>query len=95
MYQVFTGSGTGTAFLVGERLLLTNCHVVDDLAEVKLARAKTEMPAEVVSRNVDADRCVLRTAAKLPSWVKVRPYDDIKVGDVIECFEIQKVRAAL
>ena len=31
--------------------------------------------------NVNADRCVLRTDAKLPKWVEVRPYDDIKVGE--------------
>ncbi len=28
VFQVFTGGGTGSGFLVGERLLLTNCHVV-------------------------------------------------------------------
>ena len=30
---------------------------------------------------VGADRCVLRADNKLPIWVKVRPYDDIKVGE--------------
>ncbi|MCA0303866.1 MAG: serine protease [Proteobacteria bacterium] len=81
VYVVKADKRMGSAVAISDTELLTNCHVVEDLAEVKLARAKTEMPAEVVSRNVDADRCVLRTATKLPSWVKVRPYDDIKVGE--------------
>jgi S1-C subfamily serine protease len=34
-----------------------------------------------VSINQKADRCVLKTAAKLAKWVAVRPYDDIKVGE--------------
>jgi S1-C subfamily serine protease len=45
------------------------------------ARAKDEMPAKVISRNADADRCVLRTDTKVAKWVTVRPYDDIKVGE--------------
>jgi serine protease Do len=28
VYQIFTGGGTGTGFLISKRLLLTNCHVV-------------------------------------------------------------------
>ena len=66
---------------ISDNELLTNCHVVTDLAEVKIVREKQELTAKVVSRNADADRCVLRTAAKLPKWVTVRPYDDIKVGE--------------
>ncbi len=81
VYVVKADRRMGSAVAISDNELLTNCHVVDDLAEVKLARARTEMSAQVVSRNVDADRCVLRTAGKLPSWVRVRPYDDIKVGE--------------
>ncbi len=81
VYVVKADRRLGSAVAISESELLTNCHVVDDLAEVKLTRAKTEMPAEVVSRNVDTDRCVLRTAARLPSFVAVRPWDDIKVGE--------------
>ena len=81
VYVVKADRRMGSAVAISESELLTNCHVVDDVTEVKLTRAKTEMPAEVVSRNVDADRCVLRTGAKLPSWVAVRPWDDIRVGE--------------
>lgn len=81
VYTVKAGPRIGSAVAISENELLTNCHVVEDLREVKLVRAKAETTAELVSRNVDSDRCVLRTAAKLASWVKVRPYDDIKVGE--------------
>jgi S1-C subfamily serine protease len=81
VYVVKADRRLGSAVAISDSELLTNCHVVGDLAEVKIARAKAELPAKVVSRNADADRCVLRTAAKLATWVTVRPYDDIKVGE--------------
>jgi S1-C subfamily serine protease len=81
VYVVKADRRLGSAVAISDNELLTNCHVTGDLAEVKIARAKDEMPAKVVSRNADADRCVLRTATKLAKWVTVRPYDDIKVGE--------------
>ena len=81
VYVVKADKRIGSAVAISENELLTNCHVVEDLKEIKLARAKTEMAADVVSRNVETDRCVLRTGTKLSTWVKVRPYDDIKVGE--------------
>ena len=81
VYVVKSKKGLGSAVAISDTDLLTNCHVVEDLPEVKLVRAKIELQAAVVSRNADADRCVLRTATRLPSWVKVRPFDDIKVGE--------------
>ncbi|MPZ32543.1 MAG: hypothetical protein GEV13_16355 [Rhodospirillales bacterium] len=81
VYVVKADRRLGSAVAISDSELLTNCHVVGDLAEVKIARAKAVLPAKVVSRNADADRCVLRTATKLTTWVTVRPYDDIKVGE--------------
>jgi S1-C subfamily serine protease len=81
VYKVKADRRLGSAVAISDNELLTNCHVVTDLAEVKIVREKQELAAKVVSRNADADRCVLRTATKLPKWVTVRPYDDIKVGE--------------
>ena len=81
VYVVKADRRLGSAVAISDNELLTNCHVTGDLAEVRIARAKDEMPAKVVSRNADADRCVLRTDTKLAKWVTVRPYDDIKVGE--------------
>ena len=81
VYVVKADRRMGSAVAISENELLTNCHVVGDLAQVKIARAKAELTAKLVSRNADADRCVLRVTDKLAKWVTVRPYDDIKVGE--------------
>jgi S1-C subfamily serine protease len=81
VYKVKADRRMGSAVAISDNELLTNCHVVTDLAEVKITREKQEQTAKVVSRNADADRCVLRADNKLPKWVTVRPYDDIKVGE--------------
>ena len=81
VYVVKADRRLGSAVAISDNELLTNCHVTGELAEVRIARAKDEMPAKVISRNADADRCVLRTDTKLAKWVTVRPYDDIKVGE--------------
>ena len=81
VYKVRTERGLGSAVAISDSELLTNCHVVEDFDEVKIMRAKDEQTAKVISKNADADRCVLRATAKLPKWVSVRPYEDIKVGE--------------
>ncbi len=81
VYKVRTERGLGSAVAISDSELLTNCHVVGEFDEIKLVRAKDEQTAKVVSKNADADRCVLRATAKLPTWVTVRPYEDIKVGE--------------
>jgi hypothetical protein len=81
VYQVKVRKGQGSAVAVGESTLLTNCHVVGDQNEVRLIREKEEMTAQVVSGRTEADRCVLKVDGKLPQWVGVRAYDDIKVGE--------------
>ena len=81
VYVVKAGNRMGSAVAISDNELLTNCHVMGDLAEAKISRRKTELPAKLVSRNADADRCVLHTETKLATWVSVRPYEDIKVGE--------------
>ncbi len=81
VYVVKAQHKMGSAVAISDRELLTNCHVVDESTNVTIGRDKKEQNATVVSMNVGADRCVLRAENKLPSWVKVRPYDDIKVGE--------------
>ncbi|HEY2876384.1 MAG TPA: serine protease [Reyranella sp.] len=81
VYVVKAQHKMGSGVAISDRELLTNCHVVDESPNVTIGRGKKEQSATVVSMNIDADRCVLRAENKLPSWVKVRPYDDIKVGE--------------
>ncbi len=81
VYMVKAGRRMGSAVAISGKELLTNCHVVGDLARVTLVHDGQELPAEVASADIVADRCVLRVSAPLPSWVSIRPYDDIKVGE--------------
>jgi hypothetical protein len=81
VYVVKAGEGSmGSAVAISANELLTNCHIVKGSTRVTLAHDKKEQPANVVSVNAKADRCVLWTA-KLDKWVTVRPYDDIKIGE--------------
>lgn len=81
VYIVKADKSLGSAVAIGDDELLTNCHVVKDNAHVTLWRDHKKLSADVVSANAKADRCILKTAAKLETWVAVRPYDDIKVGE--------------
>jgi S1-C subfamily serine protease len=81
VYMVKAGDRQGSAVAIGENELLTNCHVVADMVRVTLVRDRTEIAADLVSKNVVGDRCVLRTATRLPKWVRARPYDNIRVGE--------------
>jgi S1-C subfamily serine protease len=81
VYVVKAERKMGSAVAISEFELLTNCHVVDENPKVTIARDKKEQNANVISMNASADRCVLRTEQKLPSFVSVRPYEDIKVGE--------------
>lgn len=81
VYKVKAEKRLGSAVAISESELLTNCHVLGEVRRVTLVRAGTELRADVVSMNADADRCVLKAESKLAKWVPVRPYDDIKVGE--------------
>jgi hypothetical protein len=81
VYVVTAGDRMGSAVAISDNELLTNCHVVKEVAHVTLMHDKATQSADVVSINERADRCILKTANKLEKWVTIRPYDDIKVGE--------------
>ena len=81
VYVVTAGDRMGSAVAISEHELLTNCHVVKDMARVTLMRDKAKQSADVISVNDKADRCILKVEKKLEKWVTIRPYDDIKVGE--------------
>ena len=84
VYIVKTNDTLGSAVAVSERELLTNCHVIGSNSVVSIERAGVHSSAALASANMDADRCILRIskgAEPLPSWVRVRPYADVKVEE--------------
>lgn len=81
VFVVKTSTAQGSAVAIGEHELLTNCHVVGTNGIATLLREEVKLAARVVSRNVEADRCVLHTETALSSWVGVRKYSDVRVGE--------------
>lgn len=69
VFQVFTGGGTGTAFLLDERHLLTNCHVVAPYRRVALEmRDRQRISADVRRINPMRDLAVLEIAEPLEGF---------------------------
>jgi S1-C subfamily serine protease len=81
VYVVETSEALGSAVAISSSELLTNCHVVKGATVVTLLREGDKRAARVTSANPDSDRCVLTVSGTLPTWVKVRPYADVKVGE--------------
>ena len=72
----------GTAVAVAPTRLFTNCHVAlsDSLIFLRFGD-KQPLNTRVAHRNPSADMCVLETDVALPTYVKVRPYDDVRIGE--------------
>lgn len=81
VYVVETSTVQGSAVAISPTELLTNCHVVSRGGPITVAHEGTSIAASITSANIEADRCVLKAERNLPSWVRVRPYADIKVGE--------------
>ncbi len=66
VFQVFTGSGTGSGFLIDERSLLTNCHVVAPYSKVAIElRNKRRIEGTVRRLNPERDLAIVALARPL------------------------------
>ncbi|MFZ5780752.1 MAG: trypsin-like peptidase domain-containing protein [Pseudomonadota bacterium] len=86
VFVVRAARSQGSAVAISPRELLTNCHVVGTSTTVTLEREGRRLPASVIAANPAGDRCVLRIPDGTPPlarWVRVRPWDDIKVGEPV------------
>ncbi|MCL2723683.1 MAG: serine protease [Polyangiaceae bacterium] len=50
VFQIFTGGGTGTGFLIDDRLLITNCHVVEGYRMVAVEKRDRQRVVGTVRR---------------------------------------------
>jgi serine protease Do len=50
VFQVFTGDGTGTGFLIDEKTLVTNCHVVEPFRQVAVEQRDKQRILGIVRR---------------------------------------------
>jgi hypothetical protein len=73
----------GSAVAVSSTDLLTNCHVVADSASITLEQKDSVTKASLISTNVDADRCVLRSERPLAAFAPIRPFDSLQVGEKV------------
>ena len=72
----------GSAVAIGERELITNCHVVKDKALVFLLRNGQARPAAVGRAVPESDLCTLTVnGAALTPVAQVRPFASLVVGE--------------
>lgn len=71
----------GSAVAVSPHYLLTNCHVVSGARVLSMTQKGKRLGVELAAANVPSDSCVLRSGVRLPSYVPVRKYGSIRVGE--------------
>jgi Trypsin-like peptidase domain len=71
----------GSAVAISAHTLLTNCHLVDGAAEIGLTQKGRQLDVTLISADVEADRCVLQTSSEITSYVTIRPYDELEIGE--------------
>jgi peptidoglycan hydrolase-like protein with peptidoglycan-binding domain len=72
----------GSAVAVTDRLLLTNCHVVEGELFIVLSQDEQRHPARLVGADSASDRCVLEAMdGSLKPVEGVRPHSDLRVGE--------------
>jgi S1-C subfamily serine protease len=71
----------GSAVAVSAHTLLTNCHLVDGATEIGLTQKGRQLDVTLISADVETDRCVLQTSSEIASYVAIRPYDELEIGE--------------
>lgn len=72
----------GSAIAVSENHLLTNCHVISDLGEIRLSNANGMKSAKLAAARPELDACVLRVEEKNPSYASsAKPLADVRIGE--------------
>lgn len=75
---------TGSAVAIDGDTLLTNCHVVVDMAVVYIKQGRRMARVRPVAADEASDRCLLRADdVQLKPVAGMRDYDDLKVGESV------------
>lgn len=80
------GSTQGSAVAINRYHLLTNCHVMGSSTTGKILHKGVQgkpLPVTLYASDRRNDRCVLKSSKALPSFVGVRPYKTINVGEKV------------
>ena len=74
----------GSAVAMDERTLITNCHVIDEMAVIFLRQGAQLTRAIPSSGDGETDRCQLTVSpGRLSAVPGVRSWDDLKVGETV------------
>ena len=74
----------GSAVAMDERTLITNCHVIDEMAVIWLRQGSQMTRATPSSGDGETDRCQLTVSpGRLSAVPGVRSWDDLKVGETV------------
>lgn len=77
-----TALGTGFVIESGGRYVLTNDHLIGDVAEVRVAFTDgTELPARIVGRDPRLDLALLAVDAPRAPALRLADADDVEVGE--------------
>ncbi|CAA7620921.1 trypsin-like peptidase domain-containing protein [Magnetospirillum sp. SS-4] len=74
----------GSAVAMDERTLVTNCHVIAEMASVWLRQGRQMVRATPSGGDSETDRCQLTVSpGRLSAVPGVRSWDDLKVGETV------------
>ncbi len=76
------GGGTGTGFLIGPNLFLTNAHVVSDASRLVIRKVGDPQPYRAKVKHIahDCDLALLELTQPVKAFEKVKP---LQVGDAV------------
>jgi serine protease Do len=85
VFQIFTGAGTGTGFLIDDRHLVTNCHVVAPYREVAIElRDKSRIKGRVLRIQPKRDLAVVAIDEALDFEVlPIGPSDSLRAKQLV------------
>jgi hypothetical protein len=76
------GQSMGSAVAVSPTTLVTNCHLIQDPSGLTLLKAGRSLRAEVLAADREGDRCTLKAAGQLPTYVtSIRRQSGLLVGE--------------
>ena len=76
---------TGSGFIISsDGYIVTNNHVVEDASKLSvMLNDGTELPAEIVSRDIYADLAVLKVEGTMPAVATLGNSEDLKPGETV------------
>lgn len=78
-----TQTGQGSGVVVGERDVVTNCHVLRGSASINVKLDGQALPADLVDRDDDKDLCLLQVEGLTAVPAQLGSTADLRVGDAV------------